>query len=136
MNAPGAPPASFPRRVLRTLKGLILWSHDRGTWQYDLMVALILVFVLLAPARWFHDKPVYNPSLLRNAVLIGREGKVAHYRVSAEQLAAYDADPRKAAEQVFALDLSHPFEIQRIEPIRAQNGAVVWYDVWVRELRD
>jgi len=30
-------------------------GHERGTWQYDGAVILILVFVLLTPRNWFHE---------------------------------------------------------------------------------
>ena len=46
-------------RVWRTIRDFILWSYERGTLQYDVMVTLILLFVFLSP-YWinFHDKPV------------------------------------------------------------------------------
>ena len=33
------------------------WSYERGTWQYDVAVIIILIFVLGTPPRWFHDEP-------------------------------------------------------------------------------
>src|SRR5947209_1931432 len=39
------------------LKRFILWDYARGTWQYDVMVGIILVFVLLTPRGWFRDQP-------------------------------------------------------------------------------
>ena len=46
-------------RIWRTIRGFILWSYERGTIQYDVMVTLILLFVFLSP-NWinFSDKPV------------------------------------------------------------------------------
>ena len=35
--------------ILRTLKKILFWSYDRGTWQYDIMCVLILAFVFFAP---------------------------------------------------------------------------------------
>lgn len=120
-------PPSLPRRLARTVKGFLLWSHERGSWQYDVMVALILVFVLAAPARYFHDQPIHD------IVRMDVDADGVRYRVSAALLANYDADPRRAAQEVFSENLSRPFVITRMEPIRAQEGAIVWYDVWVRE---
>lgn len=124
---------SLPRRLGRTLKSFLFWSHERGTWQYDVMVALIVIFVLLTPARYFHDQPVYNPTLARDIVRMDADADGIRYRVSAELLTSYDPEPRRAAQTVFSLNLSHPFTITRIEPIAAEDGTVVWYDVWVRE---
>jgi len=39
------------------LSKTFFWSYERGTWQFDLAVILILVFVLATPRGWFHDKP-------------------------------------------------------------------------------
>jgi len=40
--------------VLSTLKKILFWSYDRGTWQYDVLCVLILAFILLAPNRVFN----------------------------------------------------------------------------------
>lgn len=47
----------------RTIRGYILWTYERGSLHYDVMVTLILLFVFFSP-RWvnFNDKPVeHNP---------------------------------------------------------------------------
>jgi len=38
------------------LKRLILWDYQRGSWQYDVMCGLVLLF-MLAPHKWFRDQP-------------------------------------------------------------------------------
>ncbi|MBI4467358.1 MAG: hypothetical protein HY656_08035 [Acidobacteria bacterium] len=121
------------RRLGRTVKGFLLWKHERMSWQYDVMCGVIFLFVVLAPARFFHDKPVYNPHATLDVVKMDSDARGVRYRVSAELLASYDNDPGRAALEVLALNLGHPFTLTRIEPIRAQDGTVVWYDVWVRE---
>ncbi len=124
---------SASRHVGRTLKGLLLWNYDRGSWQYDLMVVLILAFVFLIPARYFHDRPVFNPNLMQDVVQMGAEADgTQYYRVSADLLSLHDNDPRQAAEAVFSDNIDHPFEITRIEPVKDSDGVVVWYDVWLR----
>ena len=47
----------------------IFWSYRRGSWQYDIIVALILAFVFLVPRSAFNDRPsetvvleIENPS--------------------------------------------------------------------------
>jgi hypothetical protein len=39
------------------LKRFILWDFARGTWQYDVMVGIILLFIFLTPREWFRDQP-------------------------------------------------------------------------------
>jgi len=42
---------------LRGVKRSVLWDYPRATWQYDVMVAVILGFVFLTPRYWFRDQP-------------------------------------------------------------------------------
>jgi hypothetical protein len=39
------------------LKRFILWDYVRGSWQYDVMVGIILAFIFLTPRDWFRDQP-------------------------------------------------------------------------------
>ena len=45
-----APDGSLGRR-------LVLWDFPRASWQYDVVVALILLFIFATPRDWFHDQP-------------------------------------------------------------------------------
>jgi hypothetical protein len=38
-------------------KRLIFWEFPRASWQYDVVVALILLFIFATPRDWFHDQP-------------------------------------------------------------------------------
>ncbi len=35
------------------MRDLILWKHERGTWQYDIFCLLIVAFIFLTPKAWF-----------------------------------------------------------------------------------
>lgn len=39
------------------LRPLLLWQYRRGSWQYDVIVALILAFIFLSPRFLFNDRP-------------------------------------------------------------------------------
>ena len=41
------------------LKRTFFWSYDRGAWQYDIAVAIILIFVFLQRG-WFNDEPTFG----------------------------------------------------------------------------
>ena len=40
---------------VRALWNVVYWTHERATWQYDLMVIAILAFVWLTPPDWLGD---------------------------------------------------------------------------------
>lgn len=39
------------------IKRFIFWDFARGSWQYDVMVGLILAFIFVTPKTIFHDQP-------------------------------------------------------------------------------
>jgi hypothetical protein len=45
------------RKTWSALRPAVFWSYRRGSWQYDIMVGLILAFVFLTPRSWFRDQP-------------------------------------------------------------------------------
>jgi len=38
------------------VKKVILWSYERGSWQYDILCVLILAFIFLTPGRLFDER--------------------------------------------------------------------------------
>jgi hypothetical protein len=43
---------------MKTIKSFIWWTYERGSRPYDFMVALIILFIFLAPRFIdFRDKP-------------------------------------------------------------------------------
>lgn len=48
------------RGKLKGMRGLgrfLLWDYQRASWQYDVMVGLILAFIFLTPRDFFRDQP-------------------------------------------------------------------------------
>ncbi len=45
------------RKVWQKLRPAIFWSYRRGSWQYDLIVVIILAFIFLSPRDIFLDQP-------------------------------------------------------------------------------
>jgi len=48
----GINPLTIPARMIWNA---VFWTHDRATWQYDVMVVAILAFVWLTPPDWLAD---------------------------------------------------------------------------------
>jgi hypothetical protein len=49
------------------LKKLIFWEYPRASWQWDVIVALILAFIFLTPRSWFNDQPRANQVAMMSA---------------------------------------------------------------------
>jgi hypothetical protein len=41
--------------IVNAVKGFLFWAYERGSWQYDLLCALILAFIFFAPNSVFHS---------------------------------------------------------------------------------
>src|SRR5215467_13558361 len=48
------------QKLLSVLEKMFLWTYARGTFQYDILCALILLFVFATPRSVFQDWPVIN----------------------------------------------------------------------------
>jgi hypothetical protein len=113
------------------------WAYERGTWQYDAAVILILVFVLRTPRSWFHDKPQSGAPVTPGQVqLISQEGNHLKYRVDARILApptklALQNDLHTALQEALPELHNGNFSIANIERIRDDQGTVIAYQVEV-----
>jgi hypothetical protein len=115
------------------------WSYERGSWQYDVAVVLILVFVLLTPRWWFRDLPqVGLPANSSQVERIYKSGEDEVYRVDARVLAPPARTPALQNDLHSALQKAQPdlndgrFSIGNIEAIRDETGTVVAYRVAIR----
>jgi hypothetical protein len=119
------------------LSRTFFWAYERGAWQYDAAVILILVFVLLTPRSWFHDQPQMGlPANTPGQVLLLKdEGATKTYRVDARILAPPEQTPALENELHNALQKSlselsdKRFTISKIEPVRDAQGTVIAYYV-------
>jgi hypothetical protein len=70
------------RGLFTTLKKIFFWNYARNTWQWDLLCAVILIFIFLTPKSWFtggerarnivHPSPIAR-TLVLTPELIGNE---------------------------------------------------------------
>ena len=125
--------ASLGQILARTF----FWSYERGTWQYDVAVILILVFVLLTPRNWFRDKPQSGAPVTPGQVqFISKEGNRLTYRVDARILAppkfALQSDLHSALQQALPELHNGNFSISKIAPLRDDQGMVIAYQVEIR----
>src|SRR5450759_3165524 len=76
------------------LKRFILWEFPRASWQYDVIVAVILAFIFLTPRDWFRDQPRI-PHASSTALLPSEKGMSVFF-VDAQLLAGTAEDQRVA----------------------------------------
>ena len=54
------------KSFLIAIKNVILWSYERGSWQYDVLCLLIIATIFLVPSSFFgdRDRPGHGKAIL------------------------------------------------------------------------
>ena len=120
--------------IWRTIRGYILWSYERGTIQYDIMVTVILLFVFLSP-YWinFKDKPVErNPHPTGVAVVPDAAGGFVYQIEGSAVTGKEDAIIRAELLRIIE-PISGEVNITRYETIRDRSGRILGYKVWAKK---
>ncbi|MHB8539656.1 MAG: hypothetical protein ACYDCD_01755 [Candidatus Acidiferrales bacterium] len=132
------------RKLWRGIVNTLFWSYERGSWPYDVMVILIVIFVLLTPARWFHDQPQNNAATGSGIVFISEDQKThtETFRIDPQLFAASSQSPHQAKEKGPQLErkthqllngtVPEPFQVRSITPIRATDNSILYYQVEVK----
>lgn len=130
---------SFWRGIVNT----IFWSYDRGSWPYDVLVIVIVIFVLATPRSWFHDRPqeVVGASSSVQFVSEDAPSQTRIYRLDAAALSPQKRTARPTPELEREThdilgrtvdDLNdRAFTVVRIDPALDGRGAVEHYDVTI-----
>ncbi|HTR65738.1 MAG TPA: hypothetical protein VMH85_08195 [Terriglobales bacterium] len=125
-------PAVPVNKIWRTIRGYILWSYERGTIQYDVMVTLILLFIFLSPV-WinFRDKPIERtPHPTGVAVQPDANGGFI-YQIDASAVHSKGDDAVRGELLGIIEPISGEVTINNVEAVRDHSGRVLVYRVWV-----
>lgn len=107
--------------IFSTLKKILFWSYERGTWQYDIMCVLILAFVFIGPNSVFHTQRADT----------GDRSDSRQVFISSEAL----AEPRSGAleqriEEHLSRQYGYKVEVSGIKPVMDESGNQVGYLAW------
>jgi hypothetical protein len=105
------------------LKRFILWDYPRASWQYDVIVAVILAFIFLTPRDWFRDQPRI-PHASSIAML-----PPGTFFVDAQLLAGIAENQRvaKLTEILRTRMSNRKLQVTRVEPILDSEGELQGY---------
>ena len=130
-NVDRASPMSTVGRIIR---GYILWSYERGTLHYDIMVTLILLFVFVSPYYInYKDKPVeHNPHPIGLAIIPDQEGGFIYQIPAAAVDAKSDTDISAQLQRIIE-PVSGAVTITKYEAVKDPRGHLQSYKVWVEK---
>lgn len=114
------------------LKRFIFWDYPRASWQYDVMVGLILAFIFLTPRDWFRDQPRI-PKASNIALLPAEKGESVFF-VNTELLAGVAENQRvpRLTQILRTQAADRRLQVTRIEPVLDSEGGLQGYMAFAR----
>jgi|SRR5689334_21314739 hypothetical protein len=114
------------RKLWKAARPAVFWQYSRGSWQYDIIVGLILLFIFAPPRAWFRDQP-RMPSPQQIIMLPSDTGHPVFW--VDPQLVAGSA-PGQLESRIQSLlqaRTGRPLTIQKLEPARDEEGELKGY---------
>ena len=115
----------------RILKSYFYWTYKRGSFHYDVMVTLILVFIFVTPHLWdFGDKPSRAAGPQHAIQVIGDGGHGVIVSVQAADVhippGATDSEVRKALHKAIEPVTGDAVAVERWDTTTDSQGHLVW----------
>ena len=114
----------------------IIWSFDRGSFQYDVICGLVLIAIFAIPSALFNDRPDFMrlPSAGDVRRATDDEGSVV-YTVGIDGVIfgrATEETQRQAMNTLQAfLRSEEPLKVRRVEPIHNTRDTLSAYAFWL-----
>jgi hypothetical protein len=134
---PEARPEPKPRRTVRQiLLSYFYWTYSRGSFHYDVMVTLILLFIFLTPhiPGWsYGDAPSSTAGLAHPMQVVSNGGRGLIVTVDAADVTIPAGASEKAVRQALRKAIEpvtgDAVVVERWETVRDAGGNLEW-KVW------
>lgn len=119
----------------KTLKSYFFWTHQRGSFHYDVMVTLILAFIFITPQfANFGDKAPKNTRFDEPIQVLGDGGQGLIVTVPFDNvivdLSASDRKVRRAIHDAIQPVTGDAVSVVRWETVADTSGKPVAWRVW------
>jgi hypothetical protein len=116
----------------RILKSYLFWTYPRGSFHYDVMVTLILIFLFVSPRLInYRDRPQETLTSTRDILVRGNGPDGLIYQIGADQLADTSSEDKLKAEFIGRIQaISGNVQIDRYVEEKDASGRVTQYRVW------
>jgi hypothetical protein len=72
--------------ILVGIRNVLLWSYERGTWQYDVLCLLIILAVFLIPSRYFGDRDRTKPRQANEIKQVASKAGAIYHEINRKDL--------------------------------------------------
>ena len=109
------------------MKHLIFWDFPRTSWQYDIVVLLILAFIFVTPRDVFKDQP-----RAMSVVRVPVHSSSAAFWIEADLLTATAHDARMTqAGEIISKKIGKTTKVTRLETILSSEEETQGYMAFV-----
>ena len=134
-DAAGVAKSATKRSLAQVVKSYFYWTYSRGSFHYDVMVTLILLFIFVTPWLWnYGDKPRSTANNTGNLVVTGDGGHGLIVTLQASDVnvpaASSDAVIKRALKKAMEPVLGDSMYVERWELIRDPDGNPLSWKVW------
>ncbi len=119
------------RRLWHAIRPAILWSYRRGSWQYDVIVVLILAFIFLTPSKFFNDQPRL-PSVRQFGAMTDDQGTQVFLIEPFELDGTSEADQSGRLQELLRRRTGEDLHVIEARPTTDESGDVTAYLVYAR----
>ena len=111
-------------------KRFILWDFPRGSWQYDVMVGIILAFMFVTPREWFRDQP----RVPKGIAMLPPENGSSPFWIDKELLGTTPENQRasKLTQVLRAQTGNSRLLVIRVEEVRSSEDELLGYRAFAR----
>ncbi len=119
------------RKLWSGLRPVLFWSHRRGSWQYDLIVAAILAFIFFTPRSLFNDQP--RLPRVREVQTLSDEQRTRVFLVESSAMGEKTGeDLTTAIQDLLRRQTGRNLEVVETRPSSGADGERTAYLVYVR----
>jgi len=129
--------AGSGRSFSAILKSYFYWTYSRGSFHYDVMVTLILLFIFVTPHYWnFGDRPSTQPGPSHPIMVSGDGGRGVIITVDASDVeaaqGASESQAKKALRKAIEPVTGDDVFIVRWMTVTTADGRLAW-KVWAHK---
>jgi hypothetical protein len=119
------------------LKSYFYWTYSRGSFHYDVMVTLILLFIFVTPHLWnFGDRPRTEPGPSHPIVVSSDGGRGVVITVDAADVntpaGATNSQVKRALRHAIEPVTGDDVYVQRWMTVTTPDGRLAW-KVWAHK---
>jgi hypothetical protein len=112
------------RGLLTTLKKIFFWNYARNTWQWDVLCAVILVFIFLTPKSWLSSGE--RPQAKEH------QSPIAMTVFLSPEVVTNEADKGQIEERVRMLTGRSKIEVVAVRKVVGPDGRTISFEVDIR----